>query len=550
MKFDTETKLVLLKRTALISGIAAAILALLLIMNTIQTSLIDPLNAPALTQLNQQLRENPDDDALRQEIRALDLLARRAYFSHVWQVQTGTFLLFVFVLVCLISLKFLQDMRAKNPELGDKTSLWRAQTRARKALFIGAGALFVLAFIAGITAESQFSGAAESSLPEVEEIQENWPMFRGPFGNAHAFVDSPPTSWNGETAENIRWKIPIPLPGFNSPILWDEQVYLSGADDENRIIYCFDAKSGKMEWQADVSDLPDSPDETPDVTDDTGYAAATMATDGTAVFAIFANGDLVAVDPDGKLLWSHSLGLPDNHYGHSSSLLVHKSVLVVQWDQGDEQFLYGFNKQTGQQVYQVPREVQISWSSPICVNTGNRWEVMINANPFVMGHDPMTGAELWRVDGMMGEVAPSPAYADDMVFAVNEYAILLGIDLSGEPGINWEFDDEMSEVSSPVTTAEYMIMGTSYGSLYCFNAKTGDTYWLHEFDDGFYSSPVIIDDRFYIMDMQGVMHIISLGDEFKELAANPLGESGLTTPAFYKDRIYIRGDEHLFCIQE
>lgn len=549
MKFDFETKRTLLKNTAWVSGVAAAVLALLLILNTIQTSMIDPLNTPALTQLTQELRENPDDSALRQEIRALDLLARRAYFSHLWQVRAGTFLLFVFVLAALISLKLLQDMRSRDPEFDRQENLWASQSKARKSLFIGAGALFLIAFVAGITAESQFSGQAEQAFPSEEDIRENWPAFRGPFGNGHAFVDSPPLNWNGEEDENIRWKVPIPLPGYNSPVVWDERVYLSGADEENRVIYCFDAKSGDLRWQADVSDLPDSPDGEPDVTDDTGYAAPTMTTDGTAVYAVFANGDLVALNMDGKKMWSKSLGLPDNHYGHSSSLILYQSVLIVQWDQGDEQFLYGFNKQSGQQVYQVPRDVQISWSSPICINTGSRDEVIINAAPNVMGHDPMSGTELWRGDGMMGEVAPSPAYADGMVFAVNEYAVLLGIELD-TPAVAWEFDRGMSEVSSPVASEIYLIMGTSYGSLYCFDAKSGETLWVHEFDDGFYSSPIIAGDRVYIMDMSGMMHVIQLADEFEVIAENPLGESGLTTPAFYKDRVYIRGDEHLFCVQE
>ena len=550
MKLDFNAKRRLLKNTAWIAGIAAAILALLLILNTVQTSMIEPLNTPALTQLTQELRENPDDTALRQESRALDVLARRADFSHLWQVRTGTFLLFIFVLVCLVSLKLLQDLHERHPGFESKENLWSSQTKARKALFISAAALFVIAFVAGITAESQFSGRTENVFPDDDEIRGNWPAFRGPFGNGHAFTDSPPMNWNGEADENIRWKVPIPLPGYNSPVVWDECVYLSGADEENRVVYCFDAKSGDLHWQTDVSNLRGSPEEEPDVTDDTGYAAPTLTTDGTAVYAMFANGDLVALDTDGKKMWSKSLGLPDNHYGHSSSLILYQSLLIVQWDQGDEQFLYGFNKQSGQQLYQVPRGVQISWSSPICVNTGSRDEVIINANPYVMGHDPVTGAELWRVDGMMGEVAPSPAYADGMVFAVNEYAILLGIELTEPPAIAWDFDREMSEVSSPVATSDYLIMGTSYGSLYCFDAKSGETHWMHEFDDGFYSSPVIASDRVYIMDMSGLMHVIKLTDEFEVIAENPLGETGLTTPAFYKDRVYIRGDEHLFCVQE
>ncbi|MCF7668254.1 MAG: PQQ-binding-like beta-propeller repeat protein [Verrucomicrobia bacterium] len=409
--------------------------------------------------------------------------------------------------------------------------------------------MFLIIFVAGTTAESQLSGQAEQAFPSEKEIRANWPAFRGPFGNAHAFVDSPPLHWNGEEDKNIRWKTPVPLPGHNSPVVWDERVYLSGADEEIRMIYCINAESGDLHWQTDVSRLPNSPDEEPSVIDNTGYATPTLTTDGTAVFAMFANGDLVALDPDGNMIWNKSLGLPDNHYGHASSLILYQSVLIVQWDQGDEQYLYGFNKQTGGKLYQVSRDVEVCWSSPICVNTGSRYEVIINANPYVMGHDPKTGAELWRIEGIMGEVVPSPAYANGMVFAVNEYAVLLGIELDS-PTIAWDFERGMSEVSSLVATADYLYMGTSYGSLYCFDAKSGETHWMHEFDEGFYSSPIIVGDRVYIMDRSGLMRVIQISDTFEVIAENPLGERGFTTPAFYKDRIYIRGDEHLFCIQE
>ena len=39
-------------------------------------------------------------------------------------------------------------------------------------------------------------------------------------------------------------------------------------------------------------------------------AASTTATDGRRVYAIFANGDVAAIDFDGNVRWAKSLGLP------------------------------------------------------------------------------------------------------------------------------------------------------------------------------------------------------------------------------------------------
>ena len=67
-------------------------------------------------------------------------------------------------------------------------------------------------------------------------------------------------------------------------------------------------------------------------------------------------------------------------------------------------------------------------------------------------------------------------------------------------------------------------------------------------EEGFYSSPVLVDELVYLMDMSGVTHVFELNREFKLVAQSPLGETGMTIPAFMDDRIYIRGDKNLYCI--
>ena len=80
--------------------------------------------------------------------------------------------------------------------------------------------------------------------------------------------------------------------------------------------------------------------------------------------------------------------------------------------------------------------------------------------------------------------------------------------------------------------------------------KTGKVLWEHEFDDGFYSSPILSNDRVYIMGLSGVMQIFRMDDEFELLGAPEIAEDAYATPAFVGDRIYIRGLTHLFCIDE
>ena len=65
----------------------------------------------------------------------------------------------------------------------------------------------------------------------------DWPSFRGPQASGIATGATPPTTWNAETGENIRWKTAIPGLGHSSPIVSGDLVFLTGAVSENSTPY-------------------------------------------------------------------------------------------------------------------------------------------------------------------------------------------------------------------------------------------------------------------------------------------------------------------------
>ena len=548
------------KRIVMVAAVLAGILSVLMIVNYLQTKSVDPLNSQAISQLMTRLQENPTDTALKEQIRALDLLARKAYFTHQWQLKTGSYLLFAFVLVLLLALKYMSSLQPSLPDLSkspEPDEAWENKFISRKYILFGGLGLFILAFILGILSQTDLKnigfvktkgsqGAAV--FPSIEEIRNNWPGFRGPEGIGVAYHTDVPTEWDGPSGQNILWKTPIPYPGYNSPIIWEKRIFLSGADRRTQIVYCVDADSGEILWQIELNDIPGSPERRPKVTEDTGLAAPTMTTDGQRIFALFATGDIACLDFEGNRIWAKNLGMPDNHYGHASSLITYRDLLIIQFDQNTGGRLLALKTLTGDLAYDQPRDVEISWASPILVNTGSRTELILNSNPFVMSHDPQTGQELWRVRCMQGEIAPSPAYADGMVFVVNDYARLAAIRLGETPDVAWEYIDDLSEVSSPLATENLVIMAASYGTVTCFDRKTGERLWVQEFSEGFYSSPILVGDSVYLMDMSGVMYVFKAEREFQLINRNELGERAMTIPAFMYNRIYIRGEKNLFCI--
>jgi outer membrane protein assembly factor BamB len=165
----------------------------------------------------------------------------------------------------------------------------------------------------------------------------------------------------------------------------------------------------------------------------------------------------------------------------------------------------------------------------------------------VAGYDVETGKEIWAVEAMMGEVGPSVAFSDQIVFAANEYARLVAIDASsGE--ILWENDEYMPEASSPLAYEGLLIICTSYGVVVCYDTKTGDQYWEHDVGTTLYSSPIYADGKLYLMDNDGVMRVYEFSKELKLISENELGEAAGTTSAFDDGHIYIRGEKNLYCI--
>jgi len=364
---------------------------------------------------------------------------------------------------------------------------------------------------------------------------------------------TPPVNWDGKAGTHVAWKIVTPRPGFSSPILWDDALFLTGADSQSRELYCYNAATGELRWTADTADIIGSPAKLPKVTEDTGYAASTPTTDGLRVYAIFATGDVLAVDFTGKRVWARNLEPPDNPYGHASSLVVHRGRVLVQYDTYGESRLIALDAATGETAWEKKRPVGASWATPVLATVGGRTEVYLNAEPFVMAFDAETGDELWRNECLGGEVGPSPAYDNGVAYFTTDYAILAAIHTgnSGKDGtFAWQTDEELPDVSSPVAAGGLLFVCTSAGVVSCYDSQTGTLHWRHEYDEGFYSSPVVVAGRVYVTDNKGLTQVFAAAKEFQSLATNDLGEPAMGTLACRGNRAYLRGMHHLYCLTE
>src|SRR6266404_943808 len=84
---------------------------------------------------------------------------------------------------------------------------------------------------------------------------DGWPEFRGSNGTGLADASGLPIRWGEQ--ENVLWKTPIHDKGWSSPVVWDDQIWLTTATEngKERFMLCVDRATGKMLHDLKVFDV-------------------------------------------------------------------------------------------------------------------------------------------------------------------------------------------------------------------------------------------------------------------------------------------------------
>jgi outer membrane protein assembly factor BamB len=559
------------RKVRTISGLFSVAVALVLWFSHLGPTAADSLVSTELKSLKEQLRVQPTDEQTKQKIRQMDLEVRGNYFKKLSQSNTGVYLLLSGLVVFLVAAKKCGRNPDSNPEprflvLPDKAKLaWSA----RWSVGTVAASLGLVMLALGLTsgtglgergAPASDAGTSAKSVPNGPsaatdaELKSNWPRFRGPGGSGVSEQTNAPTNWDAKTGAGVAWKQPVPAPGFNSPIIWRDRFYFSGGDATKREVFCYECATGRLVWRQAVPSGPGKPAEIPETT---GYAASSMATDGQRVYAIFATGDVAAFTMDGKAVWAKSFGPLKNPYGHATSLLTSRDRLIVLLDQGEAEDgkskLYALDGRTGEVAWQTPRKVGSSWATPISFESAGQAQVVALAIPWAISYRLSDGVELWRVECLNGEVTPSPAFGDGLVFVPSPSEKLLAIRPDGHGDVTkthvaWSTEENVPDVTSPVSNAGLVFTLTTSGVLTCFDDKDGKKLWEHDFEMECHSSPSIAAGHVYVFGQKGTAIIAEAGKQFKEVFRSEMPDAFHASPAFSDNLIIMRGTTNLWGI--
>jgi len=414
---------------------------------------------------------------------------------------------------------------------------------------------------------------------------DHWPQFRGPNGDGHSTAQGLPLTWS-ET-NNVKWKVEIHDKGWSSPVVWGNQVWVTTASDEGRLLYalCLDRDSGKIIHDLKVFELGGQTD----IRKYNTYASPTPVIEQGRVYVTFGSAGTACLDTKtGKTLWERR-DLECNHYrGAGSSPIVHQNLLIMNFDGSDHQYIVALDKQTGKTAWRQQRSVDYkdlgpdgkpqadgdfrkAFSTPHVAVLDGRAVLVSQGAKAAYGYEPLTGKELWRVEERTSHSASSrPIAGHGLVYLATGWSKgqLLAIRQGTKPGesvdvnestppaegtgltIVWKSKRNVPRKPS-LTLVDDLLFGIEDdgGMISCVEARTGTDVFRERAGGNFSSSPLYAGGRLYFFGDDGKTTVIEAGRQFKKLAENKLDGGFMASPAVSGKALFLRSKTHLYRVE-
>ena len=289
---------------------------------------------------------------------------------------------------------------------------------------------------------------------------------------------------------------------FSTPAVGGGRVFVGAA---NRRLYCLDAASGKLLWEAQTSD----------------WIRAKPLVIGPNVVAASMDGTVRAFGPTGKALWQSRVGehqVMADLAGDEAGVLVSSSDLYLhslnpadgkpQWRHSLLEAAFIDGKRILADMIAGGADYQ---SSPTVVDG----VVYVGApNRFVYAVDAASGKEIWRFE-TSGQVSGTPTVAEGRVYFGHQggdkqfYAVdaKTGQQVWSKP-LGWAW------VGASYARGK-LFVGTVEGDILCLRASTGEMLWKRETTGGIYPAPATDASKLYTGAWGG--HYFGLDQESGEM---------------------------------
>jgi len=419
-----------------------------------------------------------------------------------------------------------------------------------------------------------------------------WPGYRGYLASGILDNAGLPDTFDFREMQNIRWKISIPGMGISSPVIWDNNLYITTAVSEGDKagfrpglygdvtpvndasvhewkVYCIDKITGRIIWErTSYKGIPKirwHPKST--------HANSTVATDGKHVVAFFGSEGLYCYDVKGKLLWQKDFGVLKSvfftmhsaEWEFASSPIIHNGVVIIQCDVLENSFLAAYDVRTGKELWKTQRDEYPGWCTPNIYTWKDKTYVCVNGYKHRGGYDFLTGREVWKMSGGGDIQIPTPIVGNDLIYfnsAHGRSSPIMAIKTSatGDITLKWDETTNQNVLWSIPRGGSYMHTMLLYrnklynvnwnGTISCLDPITGKEIYNAKLgaSKSFIASPVASDGRIYIVDEEGTIYIISDEPSFRQIAEIPMNDICMTAPSITDGFIFFRTQNYLYAV--
>src|SRR6185436_14503554 len=205
----------------------------------------------------------------------------------------------------------------------------------------------------------------------------------------------------------------LPAYSGSTPIIWGDLVFLNVATASatgQLELWAVDRNKKEPVWKRPIAGGNH-------IERKQNMSSPSPVTDGRNVWVMTGVGILKSFDFSGKELWSRDIqtdhGRFGLNWGYASSPLLHEDALYVQVLHGmktdDPSYVLRIDKTSGKTLWRIERPTRAerespdSYTTPLLLQYNGKTEIVVSGGDAVTGHDPASGKELWRVDGLNPE---------------------------------------------------------------------------------------------------------------------------------------------------
>jgi outer membrane protein assembly factor BamB len=208
-----------------------------------------------------------------------------------------------------------------------------------------------------------------------------------------------------------------------------------------------------------------------------------------------------------------------------------------------------------------------SYCVPVIYPLSGRNQMILSGDKSVASYDPDTGKQHWYLHGPTEQYVASLVYNPkaDLLFMTAGFPQhhLLGLRHTGRgdlgsvyhqpeiqhPQVAWHHSKAsmVSYVPSPISVGDWFLVVSDTGMLNCLDAKTGELAWAEKIGST-HASLLTANGLVYAINDAGVTTVVNPGKTLKATSTNELGENVFASPAISQGQLFVRADNHLYCI--